>query len=182
MRNLVCIWMKSFESNDNNKSTKIEQWMNELIGRKLITVWVEYLLYSIYVLKLSPVCNSLEFCDFCHSHPSILFLLGHGGFGYCWPRYSVRSICDNQNVTFVLLLAKSVVSSRMSSEKGNAKRSRPQKYANHSAFKKDLYGTTSQTKELDNLKVEGLCSRCTSVIHWKIKFLKYKKLSVPSKW
>ncbi|GAU89798.1 hypothetical protein RvY_02308-1 [Ramazzottius varieornatus] len=69
----------------------------------------------------------------------------------------------------------------MSSQKGNAIRSRPQKYQNNSVFKKDLYGTTPQTKALDSMKVEGLCSKCTSVIQWKIKFLKYKKLTVPSK-
>lgn len=70
----------------------------------------------------------------------------------------------------------------MSSQRGNPSRSRPQKYQNNTVFKKDLYGTTPQTKALDNFRVEGLCSHCKKVIEWKIKFLKYKKLTAPSKW
>ncbi|OQV12863.1 putative Uncharacterized protein C9orf85-like protein [Hypsibius exemplaris] len=68
----------------------------------------------------------------------------------------------------------------MSSQKGNAKRTRPQKYQNQTVYKKDLYGTTAVTKQLDNIRIEGLCSRCTHIIEWKIKFKKYKKLTAPA--
>jgi Uncharacterized conserved protein (DUF2039) len=70
----------------------------------------------------------------------------------------------------------------MSSERGNGKRSRPQKYQNHTVYKKDLYGTTPLTKALDSFRVEGLCPRCTHIIEWKLKFKKYKKLTAPAKW
>ncbi|PRD20787.1 UNVERIFIED_CONTAM: C9orf85 [Trichonephila clavipes] len=69
----------------------------------------------------------------------------------------------------------------MSTQRGNVARSRPQKYQNRVAFKNDKYGQTPQTKVLNAMKLTSLCSKCEGIIQWKIKFKKYKPLTVPAK-
>ncbi|XP_067634578.1 uncharacterized protein C9orf85 homolog [Eurosta solidaginis] len=65
----------------------------------------------------------------------------------------------------------------MSSQRGNASRTRPQKYKNRSAFKNDLHDKTPQQKKLNSLHVSEVCQHCKDVIEWKIKYKKYKPLS-----
>ncbi|GFY50710.1 uncharacterized protein C9orf85 homolog [Trichonephila inaurata madagascariensis] len=69
----------------------------------------------------------------------------------------------------------------MSTQRGNVTRSRPQKHQNTVAFKNDKYGQTHQTKMLNAMKLSSLCSKCEGIIQWKIKFKKYKPLTVPAK-
>lgn len=69
----------------------------------------------------------------------------------------------------------------MSSQKGNAVRCRPQKYKNATKFQNDKYDCSRKTKAMNNLKFESLCNRCESIIQWKIKYKKYKALTVPTK-
>ena len=70
----------------------------------------------------------------------------------------------------------------MSSQKGNASRNRPQKHKNARAFKNDLHDTSHITKKINNLEFYGLCNRCKNIIDWKVKYKKYKLLTVPKKW
>ncbi|KAF5269264.1 hypothetical protein FQR65_LT02565 [Abscondita terminalis] len=67
----------------------------------------------------------------------------------------------------------------MSTQKGNAKRSRPQKHQNHSSFKNSLHDTSHRTKFINNIQVSHVCQRCKEIIEWKIKYKKYKPLSQP---
>ncbi|GFQ89518.1 uncharacterized protein C9orf85 homolog [Trichonephila clavata] len=69
----------------------------------------------------------------------------------------------------------------MSTQRGNNTRSRPQKYKNTVAFRNDKYGENEHTKMLNSIKLKSLCPKCEAVIQWKIKFKKYKPLTVPSK-
>ncbi|KAK2576856.1 hypothetical protein KPH14_005488 [Odynerus spinipes] len=69
----------------------------------------------------------------------------------------------------------------MSCQKGNANRSRPQKYKNHTAFKNDLHDTSHKTKFINNIEVANVCERCKKIIEWKIKYKKYKPLKAPAK-
>ncbi|XP_064653260.1 uncharacterized protein C9orf85 homolog [Lineus longissimus] len=69
----------------------------------------------------------------------------------------------------------------MSSKKGNVKKTGPPKYQNKTAFKNNLHDTSIQTKRINSLEVTGACQRCKEVIEWKIKYKKYKPLSVPKK-
>ncbi|KAL1420963.1 hypothetical protein MTO96_004330 [Rhipicephalus appendiculatus] len=69
----------------------------------------------------------------------------------------------------------------MSTQPGNVSRSRPQKHQNATAFKNTLHDTTVQTKKILNLKIENVCARCKDIIEWKIKYKKYKPLTVPRK-
>lgn len=65
----------------------------------------------------------------------------------------------------------------MSSQKGNASRSRAQKHRNTTAFKNDKYGASVQVK-IANAKVHvGLCQRCKEVLEWKVKYNKYKPIT-----
>ena len=70
----------------------------------------------------------------------------------------------------------------MSSAKGNVRKSRPQKHQNTTAFKNNLHDTSKRTKVINSIEVTCCCSRCTEVIEWKIKYKKYKLLTVPKKW
>ena len=70
----------------------------------------------------------------------------------------------------------------MSTQKGNVKKSKPPKYQNKTAFKNSMHDTSKKTKELNNMIVESVCSRCKDIIEWKIKYKKYKPLSQPKKW
>lgn len=69
----------------------------------------------------------------------------------------------------------------MSSQKGNASRSRPQKYQNRFAFKNNLHDTSHSTKKINNTQVANVCEKCKHIIEWKIKYKKYKPLKVPGK-
>jgi Uncharacterized conserved protein (DUF2039) len=69
----------------------------------------------------------------------------------------------------------------MSSQKGNASRTRSQKYKNNSVFKNDKYDKTAKTTMLNSMTVANVCERCRSVIEWKIKYKKYKTLTAPRK-
>lgn len=70
---------------------------------------------------------------------------------------------------------------KMSSQKGNTKRSRPQKYQNHFAFKNTLHDTSHKTKTINSLQIVNVCERCKKIIEWKIKYKKYKPLKAPGK-
>ncbi|KAM6965413.1 uncharacterized protein C9orf85 homolog [Aplochiton taeniatus] len=65
----------------------------------------------------------------------------------------------------------------MSSQKGNASRSRPQKHQNTFAFKNNKYGATVQVKKANSKVHDGLCQRCKEVLEWKVKYSKYKSLT-----
>ncbi|XP_074651698.1 uncharacterized protein C9orf85 homolog [Tubulanus polymorphus] len=69
----------------------------------------------------------------------------------------------------------------MSSQKGNSKRTRGQKYQNKSAFKNNLHDTSKMTKLLNELAVTGVCKHCSEIIDWKIKYKKYKPLTQAKK-
>ncbi|VVC94170.1 unnamed protein product [Leptidea sinapis] len=69
----------------------------------------------------------------------------------------------------------------MSSAKGNIKRNRPQKYQNRTVFKNDLHDTSKKTKVINSLQIAGVCERCKEIIEWKIKYKKYKALTMPKK-
>ncbi len=70
----------------------------------------------------------------------------------------------------------------MSSQKGNVKKAGPQKYKNVRAFKNDLYDTSKTQKEINNLEFHGLCDHCKNILDWKVKYKKYKPLTMPKKW
>lgn len=69
----------------------------------------------------------------------------------------------------------------MSTSKGNSVRTRPQKHQNRTSFKNDLHDTSHKTKAINSLDVNYVCSRCKSIIEWKIKYKKYKPLTAPRK-
>ncbi|XP_061192760.1 uncharacterized protein C9orf85 homolog [Saccostrea echinata] len=69
----------------------------------------------------------------------------------------------------------------MSTQKGNVRKSGPQKYQNKSAFKNNLHDTTPRVKLMNSVVLGGVCRRCKDVIDWKIKYKKYKPLTVPKK-
>lgn len=70
----------------------------------------------------------------------------------------------------------------MSTRPGNHVKKKPgQKHQNTHAFKFDKYKTDPKAKMLKNLQVTNCCPKCTEVIEWKIKYGKYKPLTVPGK-
>jgi len=69
----------------------------------------------------------------------------------------------------------------MSSQRGNSTRKRTQKHKNAFGFKNDMHGVSDRMKEVNNLYVSNVCQRCKECIEWKIKYKKYKPLTVPSK-
>jgi len=69
----------------------------------------------------------------------------------------------------------------MSSQRGNPEKKKPPKYANKTAFKNDLHDTNKRTKVIRELEVTGCCDKCRKVIEWKIKYKKYKPLTVPKR-
>ena len=69
----------------------------------------------------------------------------------------------------------------MSSQKGNTSRKRPQKHKNNFAFKNDMHDTSDKMKSVNTLRVANVCQRCKDCLEWKIKYKKYKPLTVPSK-
>jgi hypothetical protein len=70
----------------------------------------------------------------------------------------------------------------MSSRRGSENKAGPPKYQNKTAFKNNMHDTSKQTKLINSLEVTGVCFRCTEVIEWKIRYKKYKPLTVPKKW
>ncbi|KYN02656.1 Uncharacterized protein C9orf85 like protein [Cyphomyrmex costatus] len=69
----------------------------------------------------------------------------------------------------------------MSCQKGNANRSRPQKYQNQKSFKNDLYDKSQKIKQINSTQVTNVCERCKKIIEWKIKYKKYKVLKAAMK-
>jgi hypothetical protein len=69
----------------------------------------------------------------------------------------------------------------MSCQRGNVKRTRPQKYKNRSAFKNDLHDTSSKIKQMNDIEITNVCAKCKNILEWKIKFKKYKILKAPKK-
>lgn len=67
----------------------------------------------------------------------------------------------------------------MSSQKGNIKRTRPQKHQNKIAFKNNLHDTSHKTKQLNRTEITNVCLKCKNILDWKIKFKKYKVLKAP---
>ena len=70
----------------------------------------------------------------------------------------------------------------MSTQKGNTAKKRPQKHKNDHSFKNDKYDTSGKMKAINNLRVSNVCPRCKDCIEWKIKYKKYKPLTVPAHW
>ncbi|PFX29098.1 uncharacterized protein C9orf85 homolog [Stylophora pistillata] len=68
----------------------------------------------------------------------------------------------------------------MSTNKGNNSK-KGQKHQNKKAFKNNLHDTSKKTKQINSLKVGGVCSRCREIIEWRKKFKKYKPLTAPKK-
>lgn len=69
----------------------------------------------------------------------------------------------------------------MSSQKGNASRTRPQKHQNMTAFKNNKYGANAQQKKVNEKVHDGVCQHCKDVLEWKVKYNKYKPLTQPRK-
>ncbi|XP_077571182.1 uncharacterized protein C9orf85 homolog [Stigmatopora nigra] len=69
----------------------------------------------------------------------------------------------------------------MSSQRGNASRSRAQKHQNATAYKNNKFGTSIQTQKANSKTHDGLCHRCKDVLEWKVKYNKYKSLTQPRK-
>jgi len=70
---------------------------------------------------------------------------------------------------------------KMSTQRGNVARSRAQRYQNKTSFKNNLYDTSKKTKDINGLKISAVCEKCKNIIDWKIKYKKYKPLTVPRK-
>merc|ERR1712106_689835 len=70
----------------------------------------------------------------------------------------------------------------MSTRPGNHVKKKPgQKHQNSHTYKFDKYKTDPQAVMLKNLQVINCCPKCTDVIEWKIKYGKYKPLTVAGK-
>lgn len=67
----------------------------------------------------------------------------------------------------------------MSTQRGNASRTRAQKHKNRHVFKNDLHDKTPLQKRLNSLHISEVCQHCKGVIEWKIKYKKYKPLTQP---
>lgn len=67
----------------------------------------------------------------------------------------------------------------MSSQRGNANRTRPQKHQNRHVFKNDLHDTNIRTKRMNQIQITNVCNKCKSILEWKIKYKKYKVLKAP---
>ncbi|XP_013106011.1 uncharacterized protein C9orf85 homolog [Stomoxys calcitrans] len=67
----------------------------------------------------------------------------------------------------------------MSTQRGNASRTRAQKHKNRTVFKNDLHDKTPMQQRLNSLHISEVCQHCKGVIEWKIKYKKYKPLTQP---
>jgi hypothetical protein len=70
---------------------------------------------------------------------------------------------------------------KMSTQRGNTHRTRPQKYKNRFAFKNSLHDKSKKIKIINNLQIVNVCERCKKIIEWKIKYKKYKPLKTPGR-
>ena len=70
----------------------------------------------------------------------------------------------------------------MSSRKGDRAK-KGQKHQNKTAFKAGLHVQRGKKeKEASSVVLAGLCLRCKEKLEWKLKYDKYKPLTVPKKW
>lgn len=69
----------------------------------------------------------------------------------------------------------------MSTQRGNHSKKRAQKHKNITSFQNDRYDTTGKMKQINALVVSNVCQRCKDCIEWKIKYKKYKPLTIPAK-
>ncbi|XP_025077100.1 uncharacterized protein C9orf85 homolog isoform X2 [Pomacea canaliculata] len=69
---------------------------------------------------------------------------------------------------------------KMSSQRGNTSRARPQKHKNATGFSNTRHDTSIRTKQILQVQQTGLCGRCKEKIAWKVKYKKYKPLSQPA--
>lgn len=67
----------------------------------------------------------------------------------------------------------------MSFARGDLGRSRPQKHQNKTVFKNDLHDNSTKIKKLNAMSISEVCTHCSEVIQWKIKYRKYKPLTKP---
>ena len=70
----------------------------------------------------------------------------------------------------------------MSTQKGNIKRSRPQKYQNIRKFNNQLYDKSHKTKKIVATEILGACKHCREVLEWKITYKKYKIMANAKTW
>ena len=70
----------------------------------------------------------------------------------------------------------------MSSQRGNAQKKKSQKHKNTTVFKNDLHDTSTKMKKINSLEHYGVCTRCKDIVDWKVKYKKYKPLTIPKKW
>ncbi|XP_069737076.1 uncharacterized protein C9orf85 homolog isoform X3 [Phaenicophaeus curvirostris] len=69
----------------------------------------------------------------------------------------------------------------MSTERGNARRTRPQRHQNARAFRNDKYDCSARRKKINAKLHDGVCQHCKGILEWRVKFSKYKLLSKPKK-
>lgn len=69
----------------------------------------------------------------------------------------------------------------MSSQRGNANRTRAQKHQNSIVFNNKMHDTSKKTKQIISSEVEGCCPRCKDIIEWRKKYKKYKPPTQPKK-
>ncbi len=69
----------------------------------------------------------------------------------------------------------------MSSQRGNLKK-QAQKHQNKKAFKNDLHDKSQKIKLIKSITITQCCKKCTEVLEWKIRYKKYKPLTVAKKW
>lgn len=69
----------------------------------------------------------------------------------------------------------------MSSQRGNTSKQGAQKHKNVRVFKNDLHDTSHVIKKINSLEFYGLCNRCKNIIDWKVKYKKYKPLTMSKK-
>ncbi|KAJ9586020.1 hypothetical protein L9F63_020317 [Diploptera punctata] len=55
----------------------------------------------------------------------------------------------------------------MSSQKGNIKRTRPQKHQNTTAFKNNLHDTSHKTIQLNKIEISNVCLKCKNILAWR---------------
>ncbi|KAK6179813.1 hypothetical protein SNE40_012084 [Patella caerulea] len=67
----------------------------------------------------------------------------------------------------------------MSTQKGNTQKSRKPKHQNNTVFKNNRYDASAKLKLINSLQITGVCKHCKAKIEWKIKYKKYKPLTVP---
>lgn len=118
-------------------------------------------------------------CAFMHAYMCVVFFL------FSLREKKLISLKFFSFFVFALFFAILVIiqkNNTMSSQKGNVNRCRPQKHKNIKSFKNDMHDTSHTTKKINSLEFYGLCVRCKDIIEWKVKYKKYKPLTMPKKW